>query len=75
MLDAPQVVLTPSSSRRLAHQGENLLTSSCHRTDGHDQGVNHDVMGGNAKIGSAFDDLLGNGETHIRIFRNAGIVV
>ncbi len=60
---------------QLAHQRENLLTGSGHGTDGHDQRIDHDVMGGNAEISGAFHDLLGHGKPHLGVFRNAGVVV
>jgi hypothetical protein len=58
MLEAPQVVLTPSSSRSLAHEGKDLLAGAGHGAHRHHQRVDHDVMGRDAEIRGAFDDLL-----------------
>ncbi len=51
-----------------ADKGENLQARSRHGTDRHDERINHDVMRRNAEIGGAFDDLLGDSETHIGVF-------
>mmetsp|Transcript_3632 Transcript_3632/g.6670 ORF Transcript_3632/g.6670 Transcript_3632/m.6670 type:complete len:276 (-) Transcript_3632:1073-1900(-) len=58
-----------------AHEGEDLMACRRHGADGHDQRINHDVMGGNAEVCRALDNLLGHGETDVGVFRDTGIVV
>ena len=58
-----------------AQQRKYLLPRSAHGTDRHDERVDDDVVGRNAVIGGALDDFLGNGEAHVRILGNAGVVV
>ena len=43
--------------------------------DRHDQRIDDNILARNAEIGGAFDNFLGDGETHVRIFGNAGFVV
>jgi hypothetical protein len=57
------------------HQREHLMAGGRHRADRHDQRIDDDVMGGNAEIGGALDDLLRHREAHVGVFRDAGVVV
>ena len=45
------------------------------RAQRHDQGVNHDVVGFDAKIRSAFNNLLRHGKAHFGIRRNTGFII
>jgi hypothetical protein len=58
-----------------AQQREDLLAGGAHGADRHDQRVDNDVMRLDAVIGGVLDDLLGNGEAHVRVFGNAGFIV
>ena len=58
-----------------AHEGKDLMARCGHRANGHDQWVNHDIMGGNAIISRAFYNLLGNGKAHFGVFGNACVIV
>ena len=46
-----------------------------HGANRHDQRVDDDVMGGNAKIGGAFDDLFRHGKAHIRVLGDPCVVI
>ena len=48
------------------------LIEGAHR---HDQRIDDDVGMGNAKIGSAVDDLLRHLETHVGVLGDAGLVI
>ena len=58
-----------------AHKGKDLMARCGHCANGHDQWVNHDIMGGNAIISRAFYNLLGNGKAHFGVFGNACVIV
>ena len=58
-----------------AQQREDLAAGVAQRADRHDQRIDDHVMRGDAEIGAALDDLLGDGEAHVRVHRNAGLVV
>ncbi|CAI2934180.1 protein of unknown function [Aminobacter niigataensis] len=58
-----------------AEQRKDLAAGIAERADRHDQRVDDDIMGGDAKVGATLDDLLGDREADIRIHRNAGLVV
>ena len=45
------------------------------RADRHDQRVDDDVLAADAVVGRVLDDLPGDLEAHVRVFRDAGLVV
>ena len=74
-LDAPQVELTLSLAVQPAQDVHNLaarLIDGAHR---HDQRINEYVAAGNSMVFGALDDLLGNRETFVRVFRDPGLVI
>ena len=67
--DAPHVVLTFSSSRSRRMQAEHLLTGLAEGADRHHERIDDDVVGGDAVVGGAVDDALGDLEAHVGIHR------
>jgi hypothetical protein len=60
---------------QLADDREGLAAGGAHGADRHDQRIDHDIFLGDAVVGGAFDDLLGDGVAHFGIFGDAGLVI
>ncbi len=57
------------------HETHDLHASAVDCADRHDERIDDDVGRGNAVIHSALDDLLGDGVAHVRILRDARLIV
>ena len=58
-----------------AYQSEHLNARRGHGTHRHDQRIDHDVMGRDAVIGRALDDLARHLEAHVGILGDARLVI
>ena len=58
-----------------ADEGEDLQARGRHGADRHDEGVDDDVVGGDAEVGGAVDDLPGHLEADVGVLGDAGVVV
>ena len=56
-------------------QGEDLQAGGRHGADRHHQRIDDDVVGGDAEVGGALDDLLRHREADVGILGDAGVVV
>ena len=57
------------------HEAHHLHAGLVDGADRHDERVDDDVARRDAVIGGALDDALGDREAHVRVFRDAGLVV
>ena len=73
--EAPQVVLTLSSSRSRRTSCEDLLAGLGERPDRHDQRVDDDVRARDAVVGRPLDDPLGDREPDVGVHADPGVVV
>ena len=71
--EAPQVVLTLSSSRSRRTSCEHLLAGLAERPDRHDQRVDDDVRARDAVVGGALDDPLGDREPDVGVHRRCPV--
>ena len=57
------------------HEAHHLHAGLVDGADRHDERVDDDVARRDAVVGGALDDALGDREAHVRVFRDAGLVV